>query len=102
MLTDGTPVIVRVTSDSTLLKWLVMLLTVLVFMYAGFLVRQLLGASSRPQAAEAIEAVAPPPAVEAAAAEPARVEQPASKQPPPTPKPEAESVDIDIQNPYRN
>ncbi|MCZ6805860.1 MAG: hypothetical protein O7F08_02825, partial [Deltaproteobacteria bacterium] len=77
MLTDGTPVIVRVTSDSTLLKWLVMLLTVLVFMYAGFLVRQLLGASSRPQAAEAIEAVAPPPAVEAAAAEPARVEQPA-------------------------
>ncbi|MGB5812203.1 MAG: protein kinase [Polyangiales bacterium] len=42
VLSDGTPVIVRNSSDSTLLKWFVMLLAVLVFMYAGFLVRHLL------------------------------------------------------------
>lgn len=60
VLTDGTPVIVRAASDSNLLKWLVMLLAVLVFMYASFLVWQLLGASPPRQTTE-------PPATAAAA-----------------------------------
>jgi len=63
VLTDGTPVIVRAASDSSLLKWFVMLLAVLVFMYAGFLVWQLLGISPPPHATEpptaTVEAVVP-------------------------------------------
>ncbi len=63
VLTDGTPVIVRAAPDSSLLKWFVVLLAVIVFMYAGFLVWQLLGASPPPHAterpAEPLETVAP-------------------------------------------
>ncbi len=69
MLTDGTPVIVRAAADSSWLKWFVMLLAALVFMYAAFLVWQLLGASPTPtttnpseQALEpAVPDAAPPP-----------------------------------------
>jgi serine/threonine-protein kinase len=49
VLSDGTPVVVRTTaSDSSALKWFVMVLAVVVFLYAGFLVWQLL----RPPAAQ--------------------------------------------------
>ena len=55
-LADGTPVIVRTSSnDSKLLKWLVVLLALLVFMYAGVLVWRLLDDPPPP------EAVEPPP-----------------------------------------
>ena len=59
MLTDGTPVIVRQASDSNLLKWFVMLLAALVFMYAAFLVSQLLGTPPAPRAEEPFPSVAP-------------------------------------------
>jgi len=63
MLTDGTPVIVRAAADSSLLKWSVMLLAALVFMYAAFLIWQLLGASSAHNAteppAQAVQPVTP-------------------------------------------
>ncbi len=49
VLSDGTPVLVRHTSESDSLKWFVMALAIVVFMYAGFLVFQLL----RPPAAPA-------------------------------------------------
>lgn len=64
VLADGTPVIVRAASDSTLLKWFVMLLAVLVFMYAGFLVWQLLGESPAPPVIEAPTTVLEPPVPE--------------------------------------
>ncbi|MEM8606486.1 MAG: serine/threonine-protein kinase [Myxococcota bacterium] len=72
VLSDGTPVIVRAPGESPWLKWLVMLLAVLVFMYAGFLVWRLMIAP---------QTVAPPPA------EPAVVEpqEPAAPEPPPEP-----------------
>jgi serine/threonine-protein kinase len=43
VLSDGTPVVVRTaTADSSALKWFVMVLALVVFFYAGFLVWQLL------------------------------------------------------------
>ena len=49
VLRDGTPVVVRTaTPESNALRWLVMVLAVVVFLYAGFLVWQLL----RPPAAQ--------------------------------------------------
>jgi serine/threonine-protein kinase len=43
LLSDGTPVVVRTaTADSSALRWFVMVLAVVVFLYAGFLVWQLL------------------------------------------------------------
>ncbi|MGB8329643.1 MAG: protein kinase [Polyangiales bacterium] len=74
VLSDGTPVVVRAAPDSHVLKWFVMVLAVVVFLYAGFLVLQLL----RPQAAptqspavqvEAAPAVTPPTPVTAEPAE---------------------------------
>ena len=45
VLSDGTPVVVRTaTADSGVLKWFVMVLAIVVFLYAGFLVWQLLRA----------------------------------------------------------
>jgi serine/threonine protein kinase len=45
VLSDGTPVVVRtVPAESSALKWFVMALAVVVFLYAGFLVLQLLQA----------------------------------------------------------
>jgi serine/threonine protein kinase len=44
VIEDGTPVVVRSAPDSNALKWLVMVLAVVVFFYAGFLVLQLLRA----------------------------------------------------------
>lgn len=152
VLTDGTPVIVRAASDSSVLKWFVMLLAVLVFMYAGFLVWQLLGASPSPQATERpaviLEAAAPqarPPSEGEATQSQVAGSDPVEVQPPPkakaktvrrprrkrtrpkprpkaratasgtksveqggpkaptlAPQPEAEPIDIDIQNPYRD
>lgn len=65
VLNDGTPVIVRRASESDALKWFVMALAIIVFMYAGFLVLKLL----RPPPA-------PGPAVERGT--PAAVEPPAN------------------------
>ncbi|MDH3622712.1 MAG: protein kinase [Myxococcales bacterium] len=80
MLTDGTPVIVRAAADSPLLKWFVMLLAALVFMYAAFLVWQLLGASPAPNTteppAQAVQPLAPQ-------AEPAKEETRAPAERPP-------------------
>jgi serine/threonine-protein kinase len=42
VLRDGTPIVVRSSAFSDSLKWVVMLLAVVVFLYAGFLVWQLL------------------------------------------------------------
>ncbi len=52
VLSDGTPVLVRTASDSNALKWFVMVLAVVVFLYAGFLVWQLLRAPGARQPAE--------------------------------------------------
>lgn len=99
VLADGTPIIVRAASDSNLLKWFVMLLAALVFMYAAFLVWQLLGASPAPRTteppAQIDEPVAPRqerPAEEAVAPVELRsrvVEgAPAEAEPPPEAKPD--------------
>jgi eukaryotic-like serine/threonine-protein kinase len=42
VLSDGTPVVVRAARESNTLKWFVMVLAVVVFLYAGFLVWHLL------------------------------------------------------------
>jgi serine/threonine-protein kinase len=157
VLNDGTPVVVRTAApDSHALKWFVMVLAVVVFLYAGFLVWQLLQTtppSERVERSPAAEVEPPPPdhAAEAVATEPVVTEidgmnakdtdgppdgasraperknssaaqrprrrraQPKSQRAaPPTsepakpakrarpPAPEADPVDIDIQNPYRN
>ena len=162
VLSDGTPVVVRHTPESDALKWFVMALAIIVFMYAGFLVFQLLRPSTEPRPAldegpatlvEPVEsadsqtepstaeqaetkAKAPPsrpgakpsilskPAPEhkgSTASErpkrqrPRQARQPGPTQPPkaekptkleapkpPARAPEADPIDIDIQNPYRN
>jgi serine/threonine protein kinase len=153
VLNDGTPVVVRTAApDSHALKWFVMVLAVVVFLYAGFLVWQLLQStppSEREERNPSTEVEPPPPdqAAEAVAAEPVvtkadRVNAKKTDDPPdgakgaperknstaaqrprhrrarpksqptsePTkpvkrarpPAPEADPVDIDIQNPYRN
>ena len=63
VLNDGTPVVLRRASESDALKWFVMALAIIVFLYAGFLVFQLL----RPP-------VAPGPALDQA--KPAALEPP--------------------------
>ncbi len=45
---DGTPVVIRRASESDALKWFVMALAIIVVMYAGFLVFQLLRPSAAP------------------------------------------------------
>jgi len=42
VVSDGTPVVVRTSAGSDIMRWLVMVLAVVVFLYAGFLVWQLL------------------------------------------------------------
>jgi serine/threonine-protein kinase len=99
VLSDGTPVVVRKASDSNALKWFVMVLAVVVFLYAGFLVWQLLrppAASQSPEQSPAGE-VAPDPAVPAAgpvAAEPVDTADSANETSPPQeakPAPERKS-----------
>jgi serine/threonine-protein kinase len=48
VLADGTPVVVRTSSESDTLKWFVMALALIVFAYAGFLVYQLLRPAPAP------------------------------------------------------
>ena len=76
VLSDGTPVVVRTAAaDSSALRWFVMVLAVVVFLYAGFLVWQLLhspgtrGPADRTPAVELDQAPSTPPA-EAVAVEP--------------------------------
>ncbi|MEM7139316.1 MAG: serine/threonine-protein kinase [Myxococcota bacterium] len=98
VLSDGTPVIVRAPSESPWLKWLVMVLAVLVFMYAGFLIWRLVvvppaSVQPPPQPAAPVqeeptvaqEPAAPP--VAPAAEEPK--EQPVEVATPPKAKPKA-------------
>jgi serine/threonine-protein kinase len=62
VLEDGTPVVVRPGEDSNALKWFVMALAVLVFLYAGFLVWELLltpSAGPAPEPSRAVEVAAP-------------------------------------------
>jgi serine/threonine-protein kinase len=150
VLSDGTPVVVRTaTPDSNTLKWFVMVLAVVVFLYAGFLVWQLLRPPVAPEPAERspttqvepslvvapieaepvdVDTTTPPEKAKEAperksstaaprprrrrarpksqrTAAPARgPTKPANEaaSPPPAPSPNADPVDIDIQNPYRN
>jgi serine/threonine-protein kinase len=100
VLKDGTPVLVRGASNSNALKWFVMVLAVVVFFYAGFLVWQLLQAPApreparrSPAAnAETGPAIAPP---EPVAADPtaagAEVENAASAPDAAKPAPERKS-----------
>jgi serine/threonine-protein kinase len=82
ILSDGTPVVVRTAAaDSNTLKWFVMVLAVVVFLYAGFLVWQLM----RPPAAQEpagprsptveVEQSLPVPPPEPTAADPVDVEE---------------------------
>jgi serine/threonine-protein kinase len=150
VLSDGTPVVVRTaTPDSNTLKWFVMVLAVVVFLYAGFLVWQLLRPPVAPEPAERspttqvepslvvapieaepvdVDTTTPPEKAKEAperksstaaprprrrrarpksqrTAAPARGPTKPAKEaasPPPAPSPNADPVDIDIQNPYRN
>lgn len=64
VLDDGTPVVVRPAGDSNALKWFVTALAVLVFLYAGFLVWELLftpSARRAPEPSRAVEVAAPAP-----------------------------------------
>ena len=66
VLSDGTPVVVQTaTAEPALLKWVVMLLAVLVFLYAGFLVLQLLRppASQEPASRVPTVTVEQPPSI---------------------------------------
>jgi hypothetical protein len=89
VLSGGMPVVVHKSSDSNVLKWLVMVLAVLVFLYAGFLVWQLLQAPTRPEPAPpppvAMEPAPPsvPAEPEATASAPAPPELPAPERKPP-------------------
>jgi hypothetical protein len=78
VLSDGTPVFVRIASESAALRWLVMVLAAVVFLYAGFLVWQLLrtpggsppggvnrAAETAVQAEKGAEPLHPPPGVRA-------------------------------------
>jgi serine/threonine-protein kinase len=60
---DGTPVVVRSAPDSKGLRWLVMILAVIVFLYAGFLIWQLLrpSAASEPAVQAPAATQVPPP-----------------------------------------
>jgi serine/threonine-protein kinase len=146
VLNDGTPVVIRRASESDALKWLVMALAIMVFIYAGFLVFQLLRPPAAPgpavdrarpaavepetpaepdtKPAEASQPDAARPAPERASSTapprprtrgPSTTRQPPPSRAPKREKPtklkdpeasvpanEAEPVDIDIQNPYRN
>ena len=73
VLNDGTPVIVKAASDSKLLTWVVMGLAAIVFVYAGFLVSQLM----KPQKPERPQPPAPVAGTETPAVAPTgRVSQP--------------------------
>lgn len=72
VLSDGTPVIVRSSTTSDALKWAVMLLALVVFSYAAFLVWQLLRDPVRPPAPE--PSLAQPLSAEPVALEPPSME----------------------------
>lgn len=75
VLKDGTPVLVHHASDSNALKWFVLVLAVVVFFYAGFLVWQLLRAPGARESAERSPSVEVEPAPAAAPAEPVGAER---------------------------
>lgn len=52
MTSDGAPVVVRPAESPIVLRWLVTLLAILVFLYAGFLVWETLGTPSGPRTTE--------------------------------------------------
>ena len=85
VLRDGTPIVVQTAPDSNTLKWFVMGLAAIVFLYAGFLVSQLLRPPASqdtrqpvPAAEVARERPVPPP-------QPAEVETADGESPAPTP-----------------
>ena len=98
VLSDGTPVVVRTaTADTGVLKWFVMVLAVVVFLYAGFLVWQLLRAPAAREPAEGTRSVeveqAPPPPVEPVAADPIEMaDEPAHAQNAPSPPEQAKKA----------
>lgn len=61
ILSDGTPVVVRTAPSSGALKWFVLLLAVVVFCYAGFLVWQLLRPAVSPEGPVPSSVVQPSP-----------------------------------------
>ena len=75
VLKDGTPVLVHNASDSNALKWFVMVLAVVVFFYAGFLVWQLLRAPGARESAERNPSTEVEPAPTVAPAEPVAAER---------------------------
>ena len=81
VLADGTPVVVKPAGGADALKWLVMLLAIVVFLYAGFLVWQLLMTPSPSE-----RAVSPPTSIAVEPApEPAPPDAAAAEAPPESP-----------------
>ncbi len=76
VLEDGTPVLVRPASGSNALKWFVMVLAIVVFLYAGFLVWQLL------QVPAAREPAQRSPVLEVEPAPPVTPDKPVATDPP--------------------
>ncbi len=91
VLKDGTPVLVHRASDSNALKWFVMVLAVVVFFYAGFLVWQLLRAPGARESAERSPSVEVKPAPTVAPAEPVAAERAETEPETAKPAPERKS-----------
>lgn len=94
-LDDGTPIVVRRSQGSEALRWLVMVLAVVVFLYASFLVWQLLHAPLPPAApaetpvtapASVEDETDPPPSRVTAEPAPAPRTPPTTSEAPPTPE----------------
>ena len=106
VLRDGTPVFVRSATESDALKWFVMALAIVVFMYAGFLVYQLLrphdtqrqglrpspAAAIAPPAATVLESETTDPSAEEAEAAEAKPEARPSGQAKPAPEQQNSTV----------
>lgn len=81
VLSDGTPVVVRPASDSYALKWFVMFLASVVFLYAGFLVWQLVQPPVSPEVPVPVPAAEMAPAAEVVPSPPPAPPSPASAEP---------------------